>query len=100
MLDYDLLKLAESEGFHACLISPEQVPVDAKFRVYCEENRCGKYGANYSCPPDCGTVEELHQNILKEDCVLILQTFWDIKGYDDQPAILNAKKLIMQWFFI
>ncbi len=24
---------------------------NAEFRKYCEENRCDKYNANYSCPP-------------------------------------------------
>ena len=91
MTDIELLELAKSEGFFAVMTTPDQIPVDPKFRVFCEENRCGKYNANYSCPPDCGTVEELHQKILAEEKVMVLQTFWDIDGYEDKQTILNAK---------
>ena len=70
----NLLTLAEANGFHAAVTAPDQVPVKADFRAFCEENLCGKYNANYSCPPDCGTVEELHQRILGEDVILVVQT--------------------------
>ena len=93
MNDTQLLKLAEAEGFSAALIAPEQIPVNAKFRIFCEENLCGKYGANYSCPPDCGTVEALHQNILAADKVLIVQTIWNIDGYEDKSTIQESKKM-------
>lgn len=92
MTNHELLELAKAEGFTAIMTTPDQIPVDAKFRVFCEENRCGKYNANYSCPPDCGTVEELHQRILDEDKVMVLQTLWDIAGYEDAETIIHAKK--------
>lgn len=53
MTDRELLDLAQSEGFLAVMTTPDQIPVNPQFRIYCEENRCGKYNANYSCPPDC-----------------------------------------------
>ena len=92
MTEKELLLMAEAHGFRAALIKPEDVPVDAKFRVYCEQNLCGNYNANYSCPPDCGPVEALRQNILAEEQILIVQTIWDIAGYEDKETIQNAKK--------
>ena len=92
MTEKELLLLAEEHGFCAALITPADVPVDAKFRVYCEQNLCGNYNANYSCPPDCGPVETLRQNILAEEQVLIVQTIWDIAGYEDKETIQNAQK--------
>lgn len=91
MNEKELFELAREEGFAAALTTPGQVPVDSRFRVFCEENRCGKYGANYSCPPDCGPVEVLHQKILTEDQILVVQTIWDIKGLEDKEAVQNAK---------
>lgn len=91
MTDKELLKLAQSEGFHAALLSPAQIPVDPKFRTYCEDNLCGYYGSNLSCPPDCGTAEELHQRILQEEKVLIVQTCWDIEGYENKAVIKEAR---------
>ena len=90
--DEKILEFAAEEGFTARIIAPEDIPVDGKFRVYCEENRCGKYGANYSCPPDCGSVEELHRKILSEEKVLVVQTIWSIDGYEDTTVIQKAKE--------
>ena len=92
MSEKELLELAKEEGFTPVLISPDQVPIDPKFRVYCEENLCGNYNANYSCPPDCGTVEEMQRNIFAEDHVLVIQTIWDIAGYEDKDTIRHAKE--------
>lgn len=92
MTDTTLLELAKAEGFFAAMIAPEQIPVDSKFRKFCEDNLCGKYGANYSCPPDCGTVEELHQKILAEEKVLIIQTLWVMEGYEDKTTIQKSKE--------
>ena len=91
MTDKQLLELAKGEGFTAAVIAPERIPVDPKFRVFCEQNLCGKYNANYSCPPDCGTVEELHQTILAEQKALILETVWDNIGFDDTSSVQKAK---------
>lgn len=91
-MDQALLELAKDEGFYAAVIPAADVPVDPKFRQFCEQNLCGKYGANYSCPPDCGTVEELHQNILAEEKALVVSTIWDIESFDDKTAIQHAKK--------
>lgn len=91
MTDMGLLELAKQEGFHAAMIAPEDILVDGKFRAFCEENLCGNYGANYSCPPDCGTVEELHEKLLAEERVLVVQTIHDIAGYEDKPGMNHAK---------
>lgn len=92
MTDFETLQLAQSEGFAAAFIAPEDIPVNPEFRRFCEENRCGKYNANYSCPPDCGSVEELRQKILAEDKVVIFTTHWDIEDYADRDGIETAKK--------
>ena len=92
MTEEELLELAGKEGFSAALLPTEQIPVDPKFRVYCEENRCGRYNANYSCPPDCGTPEEMHQRILSEPDALIIASQWEIDGYGDKAGIQRAKE--------
>lgn len=86
-----LLEMARDEGFITAGIAPADVPIDGKFRVFCEENLCGNYGANYSCPPDCGTVEQLREKLLAEEQVIVVQTIHDIDGYEDQPGMQRAK---------
>lgn len=92
MTDLDVLNMAHAEGFSASLISVEHVPVDAKFRVYCEENLCGNYGANYACPPDCGSVEEVRDRLMEQDCALVVQTVWNIGSYENKHAVLESKR--------
>lgn len=91
-MDEKLLELAWAEGFYASIIPTVDVPVDPKYRVFCEQNLCGNYGANYSCPPDCGTVEQLHQTILAQEKALVISTIWDIESYEDKHAVLHAKQ--------
>lgn len=83
---------AAEEGFAgAAVVDTGKIPFDAGFRVYCEENLCGQYGVNYSCPPDCGTPEEMRSRILAHKKALVLQSIWEISDYTDTAAIKEAK---------
>lgn len=91
MTDMELVNLAEEEGFSAAVLAVADVPVDGKFRPFCEENRCGQYNANYSCPPACGTVEQLHQKILAGEKALVVKSQWPIESYQDAEGIRKGK---------
>ena len=91
MEEQDILKLAREAGFEAALLPASQVPTDAKFRPFCEENRCGQYNANYSCPPTCGTPEQMGARIYAGKTALVLKTDWPIESYADTAAIKDAK---------
>ena len=92
MTDEELLRAAESLGFQAALLPVGDIPVNAQFRVYCEENRCGQYSADWSCPPDCGTPEEMYARLLSGEQALFLMSVRDIAGYEDHAAILDGKR--------
>ena len=92
MTDQELIQLAQSEGFTAALIPTGQIVTDETFRPFCEENLCGNFNANYSCPPDCGTVEQTRQRLMAQDRALVLQRIWPIGSYENKPAILEAKR--------
>lgn len=92
MNDETMLRYAVDEGFSAAaVVSTEDIVFDPTFRAYCEENLCGQYGINYSCPPDCGSPEEMKQRILSHRKALVLQSMWEISDYTDKPAIKQAK---------
>ena len=64
MNEQDILRLAEGEIFTATAIIPvSDIVVDYSFRPYCEENLCGQYGVNYSCPPECGAPMEMEARL-------------------------------------
>ena len=91
MEEKKLLELAREAGFEAAVLDAAQVPTDGKFRPFCEENRCGQYNANYSCPPTCGTVAQMDEKIHAGTQALVLKTQWPIESYEDSRAIKEAK---------
>ncbi|MEE1195463.1 MAG: DUF2284 domain-containing protein [Lachnospiraceae bacterium] len=92
MTEEKMIEYAIEEGFTAAeMIDTDQIVFDPSFRPLCEENLCGQYGVNYSCPPECGTAEEMKQRILAHKKGLVLQTIWEISDYTDQKAIKHAK---------
>ena len=79
-IDYAL-----AEGFtSAALIDTKDIVFDPSFRPYCEENLCGQYNANYTCPPVCGTPEEMKQKILSHK---------HAKGEHNEASIRLAKQM-------
>lgn len=87
-----LLETALEMGFaNAALIDTEELTFIPAFRPLCEENLCGKYGVNYACPPDCGTVEQMRRKVLRWRRALVMQTMWDIKDPLNNEEIKPAK---------
>ena len=92
MTDLELIKLAEEAGFRAAVIPAKEIPVNGEFRKFCEDNLCGKYNANYSCPPACGTVEQVHQRLLSQEKALVLQKIYEVGSYENKAAVLASRK--------
>lgn len=93
-----LTELALETGFaNAAMIKTENIVFMPSFRPLCAENLCGKYGVNYACPPDCGTVEEMQARVQRWPDALVLQTLWDIDdpmdGSQTKPAKGTHNKL-------
>ena len=87
-----LLDTALEMGFaNAALMDTAELVFIPAFRPLCEENLCGKYGVNYACPPDCGTVEEMRQKVLRWRRALVMQTMWDIEDPLTNEEIKPAK---------
>ena len=92
MTQEEMIRYAAEAGFAAAaIVDTNQIVFDPAFRPYCEENLCGQYGANHSCPPACGSPEALKQKILVHKKALFLQPIWEISDYSDMPAIKQAK---------
>ena len=92
MTNEHIIQHAVEEGFAAAaIVDTSDIVFDPAFRPYCEENLCGQYGANYSCPPDCGSPEAMKQRILAHKKALVLQTIWEISDYSDMTLIKPAK---------
>ena len=93
MEEKELIELALAEGFaNAAVMDTADLVFVPDFRPLCAENLCGKYGANYCCPPDCGTVEEMRRRVLRWRRTLVAQTMWDIENPMDEAQTKPAKR--------
>ena len=87
----EILKYALEQGFSdAAIIETKDIVFDPSFRPCCEENLCGQYGVNYTCPPVCGSPEEMKQKVLSHKYAIVLQSLWEISDYSDKKAIRQA----------
>ena len=92
MNEQALLKKALELGFaNAALVDTADVTFIPAFRPLCQENLGGKYGVNYACPPDCGTVEEMRRKLQSWPRALVMQTMWDIDDAMDERQTKPAK---------
>lgn len=92
MTDTELIAMAQEAGFYAAVISTKDIPVNGEFRKFCEDNLCGNYNANYSCPPGCGSVEEVHQRLMDEQKALVLQVIHETGYNGNKAAIVELRK--------
>lgn len=91
MTEQTILALAKNEGFEAEIIPAEQLVFDFSFRAYCEENLCGNYGNNYTCPPDCGGAREMKERLLCHRRALVLKSDHNIPDYKDAQRVRRAQ---------
>ena len=93
MTEQEMINLALAENFAgAVVVDTKDIVFDPIFRPCCEENLCGQYDCNYTCPPYCGTPEEMAQKVTAHKKALVLQTIWEIPDISDKDATKQAKK--------
>ena len=92
-----LLALAGEVGFdRAAVVDTADIAFEPAFRRYCADNLCGKYGANYTCPPDCGDTEKMRRSVQSYRRALVLQSKWEIDAADSR-GIRDAKARHNRW---
>lgn len=97
MTEQELLQLADKLGFsQVAVVDTEKIPFEPLFRRYCEDNLCGQYGGNYTCPPDCGTTKEMEQRVRAYQRAVVLQSCWEISG-TETDKIREAKAVHNRW---
>jgi predicted metal-binding protein len=85
------VEFARQLGIETCLeFDPAIIVPEQKIRAFCQENICGNYGNNYTCPPYVGTLEEINVNLRKFRRGLLLQYLKviDVKG--NKEAVLET----------
>ncbi|MCJ7837239.1 DUF2284 domain-containing protein [Cuneatibacter sp. NSJ-177] len=93
MEENDMIQMALDAGFlHAKVMDQSDLMFDAELRRYCEANTCGNFGANYACPPDCGTPGEMEAKTRKYKKALVLQTIQQVDSVMDEAQIKEVRR--------
>ena len=70
-----LLQQARDAGFTAAApLDIRSLLVLPAVRDACKENKCGRYGACWTCPPHCGTLDECRAHLAAYRVGLLVQT--------------------------
>ena len=89
----NILNYAKAVGFDACAVTQtSQIPFDPTLIKYCQENLCGRYGANYMCPPNCGTFDQMRNKIASRKQAVVVQSIFDGLNFADKQSVQQAKQ--------
>lgn len=89
----DLIEEALKLGFYAAdtmdaaLLEPKQ-----EVRNMCAADRCHAYGKNWTCPPECGTLDESVEKLKKYNRVLVVQSMGTLEDEFDFEGMMDLEK--------
>ncbi len=94
MTNEELLKLAEKHGFeHAGMLNVPALEFNPAVRDMCFAGRCGMYGKCWTCPPGCGTLEEIAAKAARYQRGVLLQTTGQLEDDFDVEVMMDSEKL-------
>lgn len=80
-------------GFtNAAYTDPKKMEFLQEVRAMCQANRCGRYGKSWSCPPACGTLEELQEKACTFGYGILLQVTRKMADNYDFETIQQAEQ--------
>jgi len=90
----DLVKLClDSGAHHAAQTETERLSFSETFLTLCEQNVCGRYGKNYTCPPHVGKISDLIRQIQAHKTAVMWQTIHDLEDSYDFEGMTRGKQL-------
>lgn len=80
----ELSILAKEAGFEDFApLDPETIELKQEVRDMCAANTCGRYGKCWSCPPDCGSLEDCREQVSRCTGGILVQSVGDVEdGFD------------------
>jgi len=86
-----LIKKALEAGFDkAGALDCSTIILHPEVRAACEQNKCGRYGTSWSCPPGCGSLDECAARIRLYSKGLIVQTVGKLEDEFDGEGMMEA----------
>lgn len=88
-----VIKEALAAGFtSAAPLDPKKLDFMPEVRVMCAADKCRNYDKSWSCPPACGTLEEIARRVLSYDGGVLLQTTASLSDSFDYESMMEAQK--------
>lgn len=94
MTDEQLKAMVLDAGFTgAAVLSAREIQFAEVFRSCCEDNVCGNYGVNHSCPPLCGDFAEMVERTRPYEKALLMRSSWEADNVMDEAELKPMKKM-------
>ena len=94
MTDLQLMALAGEQGFdHTGMMNLPALHFDPAVREMCAADRCNNYGRCWTCPPGCGTLEEIAQKAYRYRRGILLQSTGILEDDFDIDTMLETERL-------
>ncbi|MDR0459358.1 MAG: DUF2284 domain-containing protein [Coriobacteriales bacterium] len=91
----EALQIAKDAGFEVVApMDPQKLTFMQDVRDMCEKNTCRQWGKKWTCPPACGTLEELEQRLLRYQEGVLFQTIAHMDGAFDYSGLEEAGKTL------
>ena len=95
-----LEKLALGSGFtHAVPLDPTTISLRQEVRDMCK-NGCQQYARRWSCPPGCGSLNELREMICHYKKGILVQTVTELEDEFDWDGMIKAQNRHQEHFHL
>lgn len=99
MTDRELLKLAQECGFeHVGLLNMDCLEFNPAVRDMCAADRCHAYNRCWTCPPGCGTLEEIAAQAAAYHRGILVQSTGEMEDDFDIETMMDTEKLQKERF--
>lgn len=93
MTSEQLVQAALDAGFtYAAPMDVSTLHPLPEVRAMCEANTCHRYGACWTCPPGCGTLEECTEKMHRYAHGVIVQTVGDVEDSLDIESMIEINR--------
>ena len=87
------IELASRSGFsHWGIFAVPALQFRPEVREMCAADKCARYGKTWSCPPACGTLEEVRETAAGFTWGILLQTTAEMEDDFDVEAMMEAEQ--------
>lgn len=95
----EVLKLADEVGFsHAGPVKAEHLVFMPEVREMCAADRCQSYGKRWTCPPYCGSLEEIGERAKAYSRGILIQSTGEMEDDFDVEVMLETEELQKERF--